>query len=286
MRPLPQWNPVALSQSPLFAPLRPMLARLPLDRFPTLADCNALLAKHHPTLTTLGGQAARFVAQAPGKLPFAEQYEPRCYLKGEIQTRDDNWHDLFNALVWLTFPNSKSRINARHYHALQKKSQAADPGNHTTRSQRGSLRDANTLLDESGVIVVYSDESLAELLREFSWKALFWQQREQVKQKMGFYLFGHGLCEKALAPYIGMTGQGILLPVADDFFAWSLTQRLTHIDERLSDHLSDTENSSNTTQFSPVPLLGIPGWSPDNEAADYYDNTAYFRPKRIKSAVL
>jgi len=53
-----------------------------------------------------------------GKLPFEAQYEPRCYLKGEVPTRAHNWHDLFNALVWLTFPATKAVINARHYHAL------------------------------------------------------------------------------------------------------------------------------------------------------------------------
>jgi hypothetical protein len=29
-----------------------------------------------------------------------------------------------------------------------------------------------------------------------------------------------------------------------------------------------------------VPLLGVPGWSADNESESYYDNTAYFRPGR------
>jgi len=76
------------------------------------------------------------------------------------------------------------------------------------------VRDTNTLLDESGVVIPCADSELAELLRDFRWKELFWQRRERVQNSMGIYLFGHGLYEKALRPYIGMTGQGLLLPVA------------------------------------------------------------------------
>lgn len=32
--------------------------------------------------------------------------------------------------------------------------------------------------------------------------------------------------------------------------------------------------------LSPVPLLGVPGWSADNCNESYYDNTAYFRSGR------
>jgi len=275
MRSLSEWNQETLLQSPLLAPLHPLIKRFSADHFPSLSDYNKLLAACQPTLTTHGEQPALFVEQAKGKLPFTEQYEPRCYLRGEIQTRDNNWHDFFNTLVWLTFPKSKALINARHYHALTTEKQSAQSG-----SQRGAVRDANTLLDESGVIVVYTDEKLATLLREFSWKSLFWQQREQVRQDMGFYLFGHGLYEKALQPYVGITGQGILLKVTADFFEQSLAQQLAHLDIRLVDHLTHAKNNGNTTQFSPVPLLGIPGWSSDNEVKNYYDNTNYFRPKR------
>jgi hypothetical protein len=282
MHALPEWNQATLLQSPLLEPLHALITQLSADHFPSLSNYNKLLATHHPMLATHGGQTANFVAQAQGKLPFDEQYEPRCYLRGEIQTRSNNWHDFFNTLVWLTFPKSKALINARHYHALTT-CKTSIRANTTDRSQRGALRDANTLLDESGVIVVYTDETLATLLRDFSWKELFWQQREQVQHSMGFYLFGHGLYEKSLNPYIGMTGQGILLKVEANFFKQTLTQQLEHLDIRLADHLIHAENHGDTTQFSPVPLLGIPGWSSKNKIENYYENTAYFRPKRIKT---
>jgi hypothetical protein len=274
MNNLPTWNKQALLQSPLFAPLQPILASLESDTFPTLQTCNALLAQRQTNITVQQGLPLSFVAQALGKQGFESQYEPRCYLKGEVQMRENNWHDLLNALVWLTFPKSKAAINARHYHAL------TNAIENQTSSQRGAVRDTNTLLDESGVIVVCADAELATLLQNFQWQELFWQRREQVKTSMGFYIFGHGLYEKALQPYVGMTGQGVVLNVEQAFFAWSLPQQLAHLDTLLADRLALPEYGRSTRELSPVPLLGVPGWTADNEREAYYENTHYFRPSR------
>lgn len=274
MNTIPQWN--VLLRSPIFAPLHPIIARIKADGFPLLDELNALLAGQQ--IAVQSGCALRFVEQGRGQLAFEQQYEPRCYLTGEVQTRQDNWHDLLNALVWLTFPRAKAAINTRHYLALT--DDAAVPA---TSSQRGAVRDTNTLLDESGVIVAYADEELAGLLRNFQWRELFWQRRERVRAGMGFYLFGHGLYEKALHPYIGMTGQGLLLAVEPVFFSWPLSRQRSHLDNLLADYLADPEHCRSTRELSPVPLLGVPGWAADNECATYYDNTAYFRPGRENS---
>jgi hypothetical protein len=272
------WNTEALLRSPLFAPLHPLLAELESGYFPSLDDCNALLAAHHPPITVRSGAALNFVAQQRGKLPFEAQYEPRCYIAGELQMRENNWHDLLNALVWLSFPRTKAALNARHYHALMEERASGN-------TRRGAVRDVNTLFDESGVIVAYADNEPAGLLRNFEWKELFWQRREQVRarssqQSMGFYIFGHGLYEKALQPYVGMTGQGLLLAVEPEFLSWTLTRQLLHLDSLLADHLATPEHCRSTRDLSPVPLLGVPGWAADNNRAEYYDNTAYFRPGR------
>ncbi len=310
-----EWNKAALLQSPLFAPLHPILAKLGIDGFPSLQDCNALLEAHLPPVVVQSGMLLRFVVLQRGKLPFEAQYEPRCYLKGEVPTRADNWHDLLNALVWLTFPKTKAVLNARHYHALMDEralfqsrietitALASSSAPSRTKSAvfvasssppcspsysklelgntgRGAVRDVNTLFDESGVIVVYADAALAALLRDFQWQELFWQRRELVRATMGFYLFGHGLYEKALQPYVGMSGQGLLIKVEQAFFNWPLKQQLKHLDSLLADYLAAPEHCRSTRDLSPVPLLGIPGWAADNDCAAYYDNTAYFRPGR------
>jgi len=283
MKPTREWNRAALLQSPLFEPLHTVLGGLEAAYFPTLKECNALLATQQPRIMVQSGLPLQFVQQEHGRLPFERQYEPRCYLHGEVPTRSDNWHDLLNALVWLAFPKAKAAINARHYAAL-KANKTVDSG-----SQRGAVRDVNTLLDESGVIVPYADNEagaeLAGLLGDFKWKELFWQNREQVKahskqQGMNFYIFGHGLYEKALQPYIGMTGQGLLLPVEPAFFGWPLEQRLHHLDALLASHLAEPGNCRNTRDLAPVPLLGIPGWADENEEPAYYANASYFRAGR------
>lgn len=261
-------------QSPLFEPLYAELAQLDENDFPALADMNRLFEKRQPPIVTQSGCTVRLVPQSYGRLPFEEQYEPRCYLTGGVQSRERNWHDLFNALVWLVFPKAKAAINARHYRAIVGGGES--PGS----SQRGSVRDTNTLFDESGVIVPYADEEMAGLLLDFSWKKLFWQRRTRLAGGMGFYLFGHGLYEKALAPYIGFTGQGLLVRVEPAFFEWPLAQRLTHLDELLAVYLNDPLHCRNTRELTPVPLLGIPGWSCENEAERYYENAAYFRHGR------
>lgn len=265
------WNRQALLQAPLFQPLQAVIAGLPHDNFPTLDEFNALLRTQK--IAVHSGKSLRFVPQLIGKLAFESQYEPLCYLNGEVQTRADNWHDALNVLVWLTFPKAKAAINARHYLALQ---QAHEPAS----SQRGAVRDTNTLMDESGVIVACANPELAQLLRDFQWRELFWQRRVEVRQQMGFYVFGHGLYEKAIQPYIGITGQGIIVDVDTEFFSWSHAAQLTHVDEQLAAFWTDESNCRTTRELNPVPLLGVPGWCAENNDASFYDNTAYFRPGR------
>jgi hypothetical protein len=269
------WNRDAWLGSPFFEPLHGVLQRLGNASFPTLQDLNALLPEQ-PEIRVRSGESLRFVAQGVGKLAFEAQYEPRCYLSGEVQTRANNLHDLFNALVWLTFPHSKATINVRHYRAL------TDTGA-VLQTQRGSVRDMATLFDESGVVVACADARLAELLRAFQWKELFCTQRAQVIAAMGFYIFGHGLHEKAIHPYVGMTGQGLVVSVDNAFFSWDMPRRMQYLDERVAAYLNDPAHCRDTHELTPVPLLGIPGWSADNAQPGYYDNQDYFRPGRRRA---
>ena len=277
MKEFTPWNPAALRQSPLFAPLHAVLAAYAGEQFPTLQDCNTLLSLQQPPISVHSGVPLSFVSQGESGAVFEMQYEPRCYLNGEVQMRELVWHDLFNALVWLTFPKAKAALNARHYQALQSAFSVAS-------GKRGAVRDMATLFDESGVIVVCSETELAKLLRDFQWKELFWRRREQLSNAMDFYLFGHGLYEKALQPYIGITGQGLLLAVDQEFFGWTMTRKLACLDDRIAAYLQAPDNCRSTRELTPVPLLGVPGWAIENDAETYYDNTSYFRSGRRNPA--
>jgi Protein of unknown function (DUF3025) len=276
MKLIAEWNAKVFRQSPLLAPLHPLLDCLDLSNFPALSDLNALLDGYEPFVAASSGMPLRFVPQEQGGRSFSAQYEPRCYLRGEVQTRENNWHDLFNALVWLTFPKAKAAINARHYQYL------ADARKNGT-GKRCSGRDMLTLLDESGVLVVCADAELERLLRNFEWKELFWLRRNKVEALMEFCLFGHSLCEKALPPYIGITGHGLLLNVAEEYFSWSSARRLAYLDDRLAEYLAAQEHCQSTRELTPVPLLGVPGWAEGNACPDFYDNYGYFRRGRILS---
>lgn len=272
----PGWTPGFLQASALFEPLR--LAGNGLEYLHDWPDIGTLEhLRDHATAppVTRSGKPVHFVPQNVAAREFVQQYEPRIYLAGEVQTRAHNWHDLFNALVWLTFPRAKAALNQLHYQALLQ-----EHGNEKV--QRSPLRDTATLFDESGVIVVSSDAGLSKLLRDFEWKHLFWRQREAVCAHMRFFLFGHGLYEKAMKPYTGMTGKGIILAVEQDFFHRPLAQQVAVADSMLDNFLSS--GAAAPVILSPVPVLGYPGWSPDNANEAYYDNSQYFRPRPVRAA--
>lgn len=253
-----EWQPGFLQSSPLFEPLRGVGEPIEkLDRWPTLAELNALLS---PSILTTSGKCIRFVPQGPKPARVEDKYEARIYLTGEVQTRTENWHDLFNALVWLAFPQTKAAINARHFAALS----------HGSEGNRGNVQDAMTLFDESGVIVSCADHELAGLLRDFQWHQLFWMQRRAVTERMKFVIFGHSLYEKALQPYIGFTGKGLMMGEAVGE---------GELDARLAERLAHGEPVTSRS-LTPVPLLGVPGWWAENDSPEFYANTAYFRPPK------
>lgn len=274
---MPGWRPDFLKASPLFEPLRPIGRSLEkLSDWPNFKDIAYLIHQSSRQIATRSGKSVRFVPQKKSVCGFEEQYEVRIYQKGEVQTRLSNWHDLFNVLVWTTFSNTKAELNQLHYQAITQEWQAG-------KRQRGPLRDAATCFDESGVIVVCSDNNLVRLLKDFAWKELFWSQRTSLVAHMKFFIFGHGLYEKALNPYVGMTGKGIILPVAEDFFSQTLSSQLDFIDNMLSVFIR--QHLTATTDLTPVPVLGFPGWTSDNADQSYYDNRHYFRPRSMQKKI-
>lgn len=273
----PPWNPQFLATSPMFEPLRQVASTLSnCPAWPTLDAYQQLAAASHNPPVTQSGLPIRFVPQGPKPEQFSEKYEPKIYLTGEVQTRTENWHDLFNTLAWLAFPKTKAVINARHYAAFLEREASPATGHN-----RGAMQDAFTLFDESGVIVVCPDDSLMALLKDGQWKKLFWQRRHETMAGMKFILFGHSLYEKALQPYIGMTGKGLVLKVDDAFLLQPTHLQVAELDNRVAELFANPQTITTTRNFYPVPLLGMPGWTAENESELYYDNTQYFRPARV-----
>lgn len=200
----------------------------------------------------------------------------RC---GEIATRPDNWHDLFNALVWCAFPETKRVINAHHAARIAQPEPSAGTAN-----PRGTVRDVLTLFDEDGLVVPCSDAGLAALLRGFRWKELFVERRNDVQRCMDFCIVGHALYDKMRAPFFGVTGKALLIDVDGGYFALSAADRATRLDKLVAARLRDAAFLQSTRNLSPLPLLGIPGWCAENEEQDYYDDVRQFRPGRRGNA--
>ncbi len=262
----PAWNRWELLATPAFATLAPLIEQLPEDYFPTLAQLNRMCDERE--VVSGGGVPVEFVPQE-GK--SEEPYETRVYTRGKVLTRSNNWHDLFNALVWITFPRSKAALNRHHYKEMLV---------HQGAGKRGTPRDVLTLFDEGGVIVTCGEPALGTLLREFKWKALFWQRREEVVATMRFYVFGHSIYEKALQPYKGITAKTVIFDVPARELERPLPQQLATLDARLAKYFSEPQALAATEAYAPLPVLGIPGWDADNADERYYDDTQQFRPGR------
>lgn len=192
-------------------------------------------------------------------LPAGQAYEAHIFQTGTVPTRD-NLHDFFNGLVWLAFPETKRRLNEL---------QAAEIARRGIASTRGALRDALTLFDENGA-VLEAPAPLWKALAARDWHSLFVTQRA-LWAEARLLVFGHALLEKLTTPRKALTAHVLLpLPAADGQSALDDRALARSLDP---DHLVQKP-------FVPLPVLGVPGWWPENELPDFYDDSKVFRPGR------
>lgn len=236
-----------------------------LDRrcFPDAAVLNRLL----PTgLENLSGRPIRFVPASD--IPGVD-YEQHIFTTGEVSTREDNWHDLFNALVWCRWPRIKTAMNALHSRHMD----ARNPG------RRGSMRDALTLFDESGAIVFGSDENELDLLAKRCWQGFFRPGGAHRGPSHFVFLIGHALLEKFLAPYKAITAHCVL--VLGDRETASLPREVLSgvLDRKVAEGLLDARLFSSPSGLSPLPLAGLRGWWPAcPQDQEFYADRSIFRP--------
>jgi len=266
------WDPDFLKKSLLFTDLNILLKHKNWSDWP---GCQGLLdLLDQPVI--LSSHIKLDMKPQDDSLPFPEMgYEERVYKKGIISTREHNWHDLFNAFIWLLFPKTKVLLNKLHMQEL--KQQAG--------RKRTPARDAITHLDESGIIIASSQASLLSALKNHQWQDVFvlnrklWQPKAEDEQQISAFVFGHGMYEKAFKPFIGFTGKAYCLEVTADFFLQDRMTQYKVLDQLLCNDIKKTNSLADSSHLSPLPILGIPGWSEDNKSTDFYNNKNYFRDK-------
>jgi len=224
------------------------------DDWPSLEALNA----HLP----VSGRE-RFLAQTPGLLADGMHYEQRIAEVGGIATRASNWHDLFNALIWLRYPAIKRALNAR---------QMAEIAHMGTR-ERSRPQYAQTHFDEAGVIVGLSDPSLLALWDAHDWHGLFWRHREAwCDGSIRVQVFGHALLEHALTAGKLLVGKALvfLAPVDED----------AALVARCAEGITAGRLLNDPLELRPLPLSGVPGWHADNGVEGFHRGAACYQPLR------
>ena len=211
------------------------------------------------------GERLCFVPQSD--LPAGVAYEQHIFDTARVPTRD-NLHDFFNGLIWLTFPLTKRRLNR-----LQAE-QIAQSG---IAPVRGPVRDALTLFDENAALL-QAPEPIWQALLARDWPRLFLDLRPRWAEAR-LLLFGHALLEKLVTPYKSITAHVYRVPVpnelADDLAGW---------DAWLAARLSASGLASKP--FTPLPVLGVPGWWAANQDPAFYQDSSEFRAARSDGAGL
>jgi hypothetical protein len=232
------------------------------DRAERGAWSDARAAKVAPALSgepapiALPAGPLRFVP--PDSAPMDEAYEAFIFRTACVPTRD-NLHDFFNGLVWLHFPQVKRRLNEL---------QAAEIARAGIGATRGPLRDALTLFDENGA-VLDAPPALWEALLARDWHRLFITERARWRDAR-LLVFGHALLEKLTTPRKAATAHVLCAPGADGSIA---------IDDAAITRALDPAHLA-AKPFAPLPVLGVPGWWPSNEAPGFYADAEVFRPPR------
>ena len=205
------------------------------------------------------GSDVRFVAQDAALLEDGLHYEERIARHGAIATRPSNWHDLFNAFVWLRHGALKRALNARQM------AEIAIMG----RRERSRAQCALTHFDEAGMIVSLKDPAMLAAWDAHDWHALFWTHRDAwLRGEATVDLFGHALLEHALTPGKLLVGKALVVMGDGDARATCATA------------IAGSAVLNDPQELRPLPVSGVPGWHADTGSESFYTTAPCFQPLR------
>ena len=240
---------------------QPWLAPWRASGEPAAAHIAAGMATHD-ALNAAAASPVRFVVQ--DALPPGTAYEQFIFETHQCPVRP-GLHDFFNGLVWLQFPQSKAALN---------RLQAQEIARNGIGARRGPVRDAITVFDENGALLA-APKPLWDALQARAWRRLFVDLRPLWRQAR-LWIFGHALLEQlAAAPRKPLTAHvwrhDAALDSGASADAW-LAARCT-------------APALAAKPFTPLPVLGVPGWWPENENFSFYDDSLVFRPAKTTEPI-
>lgn len=251
-------------------------------------------------------QGPQFKGQSQFSNDEQRYYETIISEDGVVPTREQSWHDLFNALIWLQFPKTKSLLNELHIKDI--KAYGVNP--------RTARRNRITHFDECGVVLaIEAPESIAlnkpkrtatlndsnsgttdkimqgapcdrDTLETFlaelashQWERVFMAKRSLWHTQVSPFIFGHANLEMMLNPFIGLTGKWLAVAVPHGFSRLNKWQQRLLLDDAMTARIKALNYFEKTPLLKPLPLLGVPLWHSQQDET-FYQNKDYFRPLR------
>ena len=254
------------------------------SEFPTPELLNEKVAEYQASW-----QGPTFKGQRLFKDDEQRYYETIISEDKVIPTRERSWHDLFNALIWLQFPKTKSLLNELH---------VADINRYGV-NPRTARRNRITHFDECGVVLAVESPKGSDLpvvkqsaracreeflyrLAQHEWKTVFIANREMWYTQVSPFIFGHANLEMMLNPFIGLTGKWLAVSVPYGFSQLDRWQQRAQLDEAMVARIKALDCFECAPLLKPLPLLGVPSWHHKQDET-FYSNSDYFRPLRAGS---
>jgi hypothetical protein len=250
----------------------PVLSLRQRDSLPSIAA----LEHERARMQALDGiTRPAFCRQDATLLADGQHYETRIAHARLLATREQDPHDVFNALVWLRHPQLKWALNARQVADI------AEVG--TKRRTRGQC--ALTHFDEAGAIVWLADDALLPHWDAHDWQALFVRERAAWGRSIAVTVFGHALVEHVR--------DGHRLPVAKCLAVRAAPGQLASLvgdaaivlrwhdaEARIAAEIAAGRLLADPQELRPLPLAGIPGWHEGAGSETFVRTAPCFRPLR------
>lgn len=259
MDPLNRWSFPPFDQLAEFA----YLFELGWDQ--ALAELNVLAASRLPS-------GLHFAEQDIALATDGMSYEQRIGERGLIAMRRDSLHDLYGALMWLQWPQSKWAIHQGQMAGIR----AVGP------KQRTRHQQALTHIDEAGSVVITEDRSLIKTLQAHDWSALLLERRAEWSRAQ-VWVIGHALFElRQTRPHDLQASKVIPVLAADS--AWrnlDAGARLASLDTCIAEGIAQGRAAGDPKDQSTLPLAAVPSWEPRSADPEFIASAPCFRPKPV-----